>query len=46
MCIRGPHRVDKQQAEEDAEKLEEGARNGDTRSVKAIANDMVRHGRP
>mmetsp|Transcript_133094 Transcript_133094/g.188029 ORF Transcript_133094/g.188029 Transcript_133094/m.188029 type:complete len:178 (-) Transcript_133094:83-616(-) len=44
MCIRGPHRVDKQQAEDDAVKLEEAARDGDTRKVKAIANDMVRGG--
>lgn len=45
MCIRGPHRVDKSQAEEDAEKLGAAAKDGDTRAVKAIANDMVRHGR-
>ncbi|CAE7559905.1 unnamed protein product [Symbiodinium natans] len=44
MCIRGPHRVDKQQAEEDAIKLEDAAKDGDTRKVKAIANDMVRGG--
>jgi len=44
MCIRGPHRVDKEQARRDAEVLEKAAINGDTKEVKAAANEMIRGG--
>lgn len=44
MCIRGPHRVDKEQAHVDAEKLQKAAETGDTKAVKAVANDMIRGG--
>mmetsp|Transcript_73535 Transcript_73535/g.137405 ORF Transcript_73535/g.137405 Transcript_73535/m.137405 type:complete len:146 (-) Transcript_73535:138-575(-) len=44
MCIRGPHRVDREQAVRDAEQLEKAAESGDTKAVKGIANDMIRSG--
>ena len=44
MCIRGPHRVDREQAYKDAERLEKAAEGGDTKAVKLVANDMIRGG--
>jgi len=44
MCIRGPSRVDKEQAHRDAERLEKAAESGDAKKVKAEANQMVRNG--
>lgn len=44
MCIRGPHRVDKNQAYRDADKLQSAAENGDTKAVKNAANDMIKSG--
>lgn len=51
MCIRGPHRVDKSQAEEDAEKLGAAAKDGDTRrhnlwSQKELMNHTAEYDTP
>merc|ERR1712137_1153337 len=43
MCIRGPQRLRREQAEEDAAKLEKLAEGGETRAVKDAANEMVRN---
>uniref|UniRef100_A0A7S1FCF3 Uncharacterized protein n=1 Tax=Noctiluca scintillans TaxID=2966 RepID=A0A7S1FCF3_NOCSC len=44
MCIRGPTRVDKEQAKRDAERLQKAADGGDAKTVKAAANEMLRGG--
>mmetsp|Transcript_119882 Transcript_119882/g.219556 ORF Transcript_119882/g.219556 Transcript_119882/m.219556 type:complete len:166 (-) Transcript_119882:26-523(-) len=44
MCIRGPHRVDKEQAVRDAEQFDEAAAGGDTKKVKDVANGLIRSG--
>jgi len=44
MTIRGPSRVNKEQAHIDAGKLEKAADGGDAKSVKDVANEMVRNG--
>mmetsp|Transcript_113454 Transcript_113454/g.321362 ORF Transcript_113454/g.321362 Transcript_113454/m.321362 type:complete len:191 (+) Transcript_113454:96-668(+) len=41
MCIRGPVRVDRDQAHRDAEELEKSAAGGDTSKVKAVARQML-----
>mmetsp|Transcript_74207 Transcript_74207/g.217701 ORF Transcript_74207/g.217701 Transcript_74207/m.217701 type:complete len:137 (+) Transcript_74207:82-492(+) len=42
MAIRGPLRVDKEQARRDAADLEREAAKGDTSAVKALARSMIR----
>mmetsp|Transcript_83832 Transcript_83832/g.264649 ORF Transcript_83832/g.264649 Transcript_83832/m.264649 type:complete len:140 (-) Transcript_83832:287-706(-) len=42
MAVRGPLRVDKEQAKRDAAELEREAAKGDTSSVKALARSMIR----
>lgn len=44
MCIRGPSRVDRGQAQADADKLENAALGGDAKEVKAVAATMIRNG--
>uniref|UniRef100_A0A7S2BDQ1 Uncharacterized protein n=1 Tax=Alexandrium andersonii TaxID=327968 RepID=A0A7S2BDQ1_9DINO len=41
MSVRGPLRVDREQAKRDAEELEREAAKGDTSSVKALARRMI-----
>ena len=43
MCVRGPLRVDKGQAERDAEQLQQEAKDGDTAKVKAAARSMLQN---
>mmetsp|Transcript_34616 Transcript_34616/g.103452 ORF Transcript_34616/g.103452 Transcript_34616/m.103452 type:complete len:140 (-) Transcript_34616:180-599(-) len=42
MAVRGPPRVDREQAKRDAAELEREAAKGDTSSVKALARSMLR----
>lgn len=44
MCIRGPPRLDKEQAYKDGDALDRVAESGDTKKVKQTANDMLRGG--
>lgn len=41
MCVRGPLRVDREQAHRDAEELTSAAADGDTAKVKALARKML-----
>mmetsp|Transcript_93350 Transcript_93350/g.247836 ORF Transcript_93350/g.247836 Transcript_93350/m.247836 type:complete len:144 (-) Transcript_93350:55-486(-) len=43
MAVRGPLRVDKEQAKKDAAELEREAAKGDTSTVKAMARAMIRN---
>mmetsp|Transcript_40316 Transcript_40316/g.106945 ORF Transcript_40316/g.106945 Transcript_40316/m.106945 type:complete len:147 (-) Transcript_40316:69-509(-) len=41
MYVRGPLRVNREQAERDAERLQQEAKSGDTAKVKAVAREML-----
>mmetsp|Transcript_71999 Transcript_71999/g.185715 ORF Transcript_71999/g.185715 Transcript_71999/m.185715 type:complete len:229 (+) Transcript_71999:132-818(+) len=44
MCIRGPSRVDREKAEDDAQELTKAAQGGDFKQVKVVAGCMIHNG--